>query len=374
MMERVGMKVKLLDLVPQYQSIKEEILKAVDGVLSTQQFILGENVEALEETVAGYCGTKYGVGVASGTDALYISLMALGIGKGDEVITTPFTFFSTVSSIVRAGARPVFVDIDPRTFNIDPAEVEKAITGKTRAIMVVHLFGQAVDMDPIVEAARARGIKIIEDACQSIGALYKGKRVGGIGDVGCFSFFPTKNLGGFGDGGMVVTNDEETAERIKSLRVHGSKSRYYHDEIGINSRLDEIQAAVLLAKFNHLEEWNEMRRSNAAYYDRALEDVDEVSVPFVPDYNRSVYNQYVVRASRRDDLRNHLAREGIGSEVYYPIPLHLQKCFDFLGYKAGDFPSSEEAAGEVLAIPVFPELTDEEKGYVVEKIRSFYSK
>lgn len=367
------MNIKLLDLVPQYKSIKKEILREIEEVLSTQQFILGEKVAALEESVAQYCGTSFGVGVASGTDALYLSFLAIGVGEGDEVITTPFTFFSTVSSIVRTGARPVFVDIEPRTFNIDPSRIEDAITERTKAIVPVHLFGQAADMDPIVEVAKSRDIMVVEDACQSIGAMYKGHRVGGIGDIGCFSFFPTKNLGGFGDGGMVVTNEEWIAERIKSLRVHGSKQRYYHDDVGINSRLDEIQAAVLLVKLKHLEDWNEMRRKNASFYNGALSGVNEVSVPFIAESNVSVYNQYVIRAMKRDELKNFLAEEGIGCEIYYPIPLHLQKSFNFLGCAKGDFPVSEKAAKEVLAIPVYPELTDREKNYVVEKIRSFYS-
>jgi len=366
------MKVKLLDLVGQYQSIRGEVLEAIEEVLSSQQFILGEKVSSLENAIAEYCGTKFAVGVASGTDALYLSLLALDIGEGDEVITTPFTFFSTVSTIIRTGARPVFADIDPGTYNLDPVKVEAAVTERTRAIVVVHLFGQAAEMGEIAKVAEEHGLKVIEDACQSIGALYRGGKVGGLGDVGCFSFFPTKNLGGCGDGGMVVTDDEAVAERIRSLRVHGSRRRYYHDEIGINSRLDEIQAAVLLVKLRYLDRWNEMRRKNASYYDEALRGVDGVTVPFVPDYCFSVYNQYVIRAAMRDELKKYLEARGIGSEIYYPIPLHMQKCFSFLGYREGSFPVSEETAKEVLALPVYPELTDEEKEEVVAAVRSFY--
>ncbi len=367
------MKVKLLDLTAQFEEIEDEVRTALDEVFSTQQFILSDKVKELERAIAEYCGVGHAVAVASGTDAILLSLMALDIGEGDEVITTPFTFFSTASSIVRVGATPVFVDIEPSTFNIDPEKVRHAIGPRTKAIVAVHLFGQAADMEPIMKIASERGISVIEDACQSIGARYRGRRVGSIGDAGCFSFFPTKNLGCFGDGGMVVTNSEKLAARIRSLRVHGSKKRYYHDEIGINSRLDEIQAAVLVVKLAYLEKWNSKRRTNARFYDEALADAEEVKTPYVPDYNESVYNQYVVRVEKRDELREFLTSQGVGTEIYYPIPLHLQKCFGFLDHRVGDFPESERAASEVLALPIYPELTEEELGFVVEKIRSFYS-
>jgi len=357
--------------VLQYESIKDEIRAAVDEVFSTQQFILGSKVEALEAEISRYCGVKYAIGVASGSDAILLSLMALGIGEGDEVITTPYTFFSTVSSITRLGAKPVFADIDARTYNIDPARVAKLITGATRAIIAVHLFGAAAEMDAIMDAARRKGIPVIEDACQSIGARYKGTMTGSIGAAGCLSFFPSKNLGGFGDGGMIVTNDAKLADAARVLRVHGGRERYYHDVVGINSRLDALQAAVLLVKMRHLERWHEGRRSNAAFYDRELSKVRGVAIPFVEPHNRSIYNQYVIRVKDRDALRSFLQANGIGCEVYYPVPLHLQKCFAFLRGKAGDCPESEAAARETLALPVYPELADAEKEYVVSKVREF---
>jgi dTDP-4-amino-4,6-dideoxygalactose transaminase len=363
--------VKLLDLVPQYESMKEEIRAAVDDVLSTQQFILGPKVAELETAVAAYCAAPHAVGVASGSDAILLALMALGIGEGDEVVTTPYTFFSTVSSITRLGARPVFADIDPRTFNVDPALVAKAVTPKTRAVLVVHLYGQTCEMDPIMELAGARGIPVVEDACQSIGALYKGRSAGAIGAAGCLSFFPSKNLGGFGDGGMVLTGDGALAEKVRVLRVHGSREKYHHELVGINSRLDALQAAVLLVKMRRLEAWHEGRRRNAAHYDARLRGIDAVTTPYVEPHNRSVYNQYVIRARRRDELRAFLGAQGIGTEVYYPVPLHLQKCFAFLGGAAGDFPRAEAAARETLALPIYPELAPAQLDYVVSKIREF---
>jgi len=365
------MTVKLLDLVSQYEGIKDEIRAAVDEVFSTQQFILGSKVEALETEISRYCGVRHSVGVASGSDAILLSLMALGIRDGDEVITTPYTFFSTVSSITRLGARPVFADVDPRTYNIDPARVAQLITSATRAIIVVHLFGQAAEMDAIMDAARREGIPVVEDACQSIGARYKGNMTGSIGAAGCLSFFPSKNLGGFGDGGMIVTNDAKLADAARVLRVHGGRERYYHDVVGINSRLDALQAAVLLVKMRHLERWHEGRRSNAAFYDRALSKVRGVVIPFVEPHSRSIYNQYVIRVKDRDALKEFLRENGVGCEVYYPVPLHLQKCFAFLGGKAGDCPESEAAARETLALPVYPELVDAQKEYVVSKVREF---
>jgi len=365
--------IKLLDLKPQYKSIEDDVHRAIEGVLSSQQFILGTRVMELEERLAEYCGTKHAVGVASGSDAILLALMAIGIGEGDEVITTPFTFFSSVSSITRLGAKPVFVDIDPLSFNIDAAKISAAMTDRTKAILVVHLYGQPVDMDPILEVASSREIKVVEDACQSIGAKYKGKRVGSIGDVGCFSFFPTKNLGGYGDGGLVTTSDDEIAEKIRALRVHGSRRKYLHDEVGINSRLDEIQAAVLLVKLPYLDEWNEKRRRNAAFYGARLKDIDGVTPPNVYEYNESVFNQYVVRVSKRDELREYLSEKGVGSEIYYPLPLHMQKCFAYLGFREGDFPESERASKEVLALPIYPELSTEELEFVTDTINSFYA-
>ncbi len=365
------MTVKLLDLVPQYEGIRDEIRAAIDEVLSTQQFILGKKVEELEAEIARYCGVRHAVGVASGTDAILLVLMALGVKEGDEVVTTPYTFFSTVSSVTRLGAKPVLADIDPRTYNIDPDRVSKLVTRKTKAILVVHLFGQIAGMDAISEAAARSGVPVVEDACQSIGARYKGKRAGSLGAAGCLSFFPSKNLGGFGDGGMIVTDDASLADAARMLRVHGGRERYYHDVVGINSRLDALQAAVLLVKMKHLDGWHEGRRKNAAYYDRELSKVAGVTIPYVEPHNESVYNQYVIRVKERDALRDHLRKRGVGCDVYYPVPLHLQKCFAFLGGKAGDFPESERAARETLALPVYPELGTAEKEYVVSCIREF---
>jgi len=366
-----AMTVKLLDLVPQYVKIRDEIGAAIDEVLSTQQFILGKKVEELEAAIARYCDVEHAVGVASGTDAILLSLMALGVKEGDEVVTTPYTFFSTVSSITRLGARPVLADIDPRTYNIDPDRVLKLVTRKTKAILVVHLFGQIAEMDAISETAARSGVPVVEDACQSIGARYKGKRAGSIGAAGCLSFFPSKNLGGFGDGGMIVTGDASLADAARMLRVHGGRERYYHDVVGINSRLDALQAAVLLVKMKHLDGWHEGRRRNAAYYDGELSKMAGVTIPCVEPHNESVYNQYVIRVKERDALRDHLRQRGVGCDVYYPVPLHLQKCFAFLGGKAGDFPESERAARETLALPVYPELGTAEKEYVVSTIRDF---
>jgi len=365
------MTVKLLDLIPQYESIRDEIRAAIDEVCASQQFILGAKVVEFEEAVARSCGTAHAVGVASGSDAILIALMALGIGEGDEVITTPYTFFSTVSSITRLGAKPVFADIDPRTYNIDPRLLAGAITPKTRAIVVVHLFGQTAEMDPMLEAAGKAGIPVVEDACQSIGARYRGRPAGSIGAAGCLSFFPSKNLGGFGDGGMIVTGDSELAGAARMLRVHGSRVKYYHEAVGINSRLDSLQAAVLLVKMRHLESWHEARRRNAAFYDEALSKIKGVTIPRVEQYNRSVYNQYVIRVKERDALMSFLQKSGIGCEVYYPVPLHLQKCFSSLGRREGDFPESEAAARETLALPVYPELSAMQKEYVAAKIGEF---
>jgi dTDP-4-amino-4,6-dideoxygalactose transaminase len=369
--DAIAMTVKLLDLVPQYESIRDEIRTAIDEVLSTQQFILGRKVEELETAIARYCGVKHAVGVASGTDAILLALMALGVKERDEVVTTPYTFFSTVSSITRLGAKPVFADIDPRTYNIDPGAVSKLVTRRTKAILVVHLFGQIAGMDALSEAAGRSGVPVVEDACQSIGARYKGKRAGSIGAAGCLSFFPSKNLGGYGDGGMIVTDDAALADSARMLRVHGGREKYYHDVVGICSRLDALQAAVLLVKLRHVDAWHEGRRKNAAYYGRELSKIAGVTIPYVEPHNESVYNQYVIRVKERDALRDHLRKRGVGCDVYYPVPLHLQKCFAFLGGKPGDMPESERAARETLALPVYPELGTAEKEYVVSCIREF---
>ena len=375
------MNVPFLDLKAQYQHIKEEIDQAVTEVISEQHFILGPKVEALEEAIAAYSSARYGIGVASGSDALTVSLMAIGVGAGDEVITTPFTFFATAGSISKVGATPVFVDIDPRTYNLDPAHIQERITPQTKAIIPVHLFGQCADMDPIKKLARNNGLWIVEDAAQAIGSDYiknsaPPQRVGSIGDVGCFSFYPSKNLGGFGDGGIVTTNDDELAKRLRLLRVHGAASKYYYECIGINSRLDALQAAVLLVKFRYLEEWTDKRLKNAAYYDQLFDEIRHqelgIGIPYVQYNNRHIYNHYVIRVPKRDELREFLSQEGIGTDVYYPLPLHLQECYRELGYGEGDFPHAEKAARETLALPIYPELTPEQQEYVVSKIGEFY--
>ncbi|OGP15341.1 MAG: transcriptional regulator [Deltaproteobacteria bacterium GWA2_54_12] len=374
------MKVQLLDLASQYRKIKKEVLREVKQVCESQHYILGKNVAALESEIAAYSGAKYAIGVASGTDAILIALMAAGVKAGDKVVTTPFTFFATAGSISRLGAVPVFVDIEPETYNIDPAALEallKKSAKGVKAIIPVHLYGQCADMDRIMKVARKYRIAVIEDAAQSIGAGYKGKRAGAIGDLGCFSFYPTKNLGCFGDGGMVTTNSARLADRVKMLRVHGSRVRYYHDEVGANSRLDEIQAAILRIKLKRLDSWSAGREKNAKRYDSLFAKANIKGVLDTPKISEgcvSVYNQYVIRVKKRDELRAYLSAAGIGSEVYYPLPLHLQKCFKELGYKKGDFPVSEKAAKEVLALPIYPELTPAAIKHVVATIAGFYSK
>jgi dTDP-4-amino-4,6-dideoxygalactose transaminase len=375
------MKVPFLDLKAQYKNIKQDIDQAISEVVSEQHFILGPKVEALEETIAAYSSARYGIGVASGSDALSLALQSVDIGFGDEVITTPFTFFATAGSISKIGAKPVFVDIDPKTHNLDPARIEERISPKTRAIMPVHLFGQCADMEPIKGLARCHDLWIIEDAAQAIGSDYTKdsappQRVGSIGDVGCFSFYPSKNLGGFGDGGMVTTNDDDLAHRLRLLRVHGASSKYYYQCIGVNSRLDALQAAVLLAKFRYLEQWTNKRRENATYYNQLFEKADHhslgIELPYVQYNNRHIYNQYVIRIPKRDELREFLMHEGIGTDIYYPLPLHLQECYRDLGYKEGDFPHAEKAARDTLALPIYPELTREQQEYVVAKITEFF--
>jgi dTDP-4-amino-4,6-dideoxygalactose transaminase len=364
------MKVPLLDLKAQYATIKNDILAAVSEVLESQRCIGGPKVAELEKNIAAISDCKYAVGASSGTDAILNSLMSLDIGHGDEVITTPFTFFATVGCISRTGAKPVFVDIDPKTYNINPDLIEQAVTEKTKAIMPVHLFGQMADMDPIMEIAARYNLAVIEDAAQSITSTYKGRKAGSIGTVGCFSFFPSKNLGGAGDSGMVVTNDEQLYNRLTIMRNHGGKPKYYHKVIGGNFRLDPIQAAVLLVKLPHLDDWSEARRRNAAYYDEKFTNIDIVT-PYINPDCVSIYNQYVIRVPKRDQLIAYLKEKNIGCEIYYPVPMHLQECFKYLGYNQGDFPEAEKAANEVLAIPIYPELTDEMKDYVAETVLSF---
>lgn len=369
------MKVPLLDLDAQYDALREELQSAMLRVMESQQFILGPEVRALEEEIACYSQTAHAVGCASGSDALLLALMALGVGAGDEVITTPYTFFATASSIARLGARPVFVDIEPDTFNIDHAQVEQAITPRTRAIIPVHLFGQCANLDALVRISVEHNIPIIEDAAQAVGAEDDGRRAGSMGAVGCFSFYPTKNLGGAGDGGMIVTDNTELAERLRILRVHGSLSKYHHEVLGINSRLDELQAAVLRVKLPRLDEWSAAREQNAKRYARLFAEAelrDLVALPHVRSNVRHIFNQYVVRVSERDKLVEHLKQSGVGTEIYYPVPLHLQECFRYLGYKNGDFPVAEQAARETLALPIYPELSSEQQHYVVTVVRRFY--
>ncbi|OSX53136.1 transcriptional regulator [Anoxybacillus ayderensis] len=366
----------MLDLSEQYQSMKDEIMQKLDEVMSSSRFILGENVKKLESDIAEYSRVKHGIGVGNGSDAIHIALQAVGVGEGDEVITTPFTFFATAGSIVRAGAKPVFVDIDPVTFNMDPSKIEEAITSRTKAILPVHLYGQMADMDPIVEIAQKYHLAIIEDAAQAIGAKYKGKTVGELGTAATYSFFPTKNLGAYGDGGMIVTNDDEVAEKCRVIRVHGSKPKYYHHVLGYNSRLDELQAAILNVKFPHLNRWSEERRKRAVYYTERLNEkvAGIVQTPVEKEENYHVFHQYTLRVPNRDVLQQYLKDQGIATMIYYPLPLHMQPVFKELGYQEGDFPEAEKAAKEALSLPMYPELKQEEQDYVIEKIIAFYTK
>ena len=386
------MKIPLLDLRQQYQSIRSEVEDAIREVMESQHFILGPKVQECEEAVAEYCGCRHAVGVSSGTDALLICLMAEGIGPGDEVITTPYTFFATAGCITRLGATPVFVDIDPVTYNLCPTKIEANLTDRTRAIIPVHLFGQSAHMSAVMEIAQAHGLLVIEDAAQAIGAEYNGRRVGSIGHYGCLSFFPSKNLAAAGDGGMVVTNDAERAERLRCLRAHGSQPKYHHRVIGGNFRLDALQAAIVTAKLRHLDGWTERRNQNAERYKRLFDDsgltildtrdwaraqasngkdprgAPHVVLPTVVA-QRHVFNQYVIRVPCRDTLRTDLQTKGVSTEIYYPVPMHLQECFRDLGYKPGDFPESELAASETVALPIYPELTDDQARYVVQCVR-----
>ncbi len=378
------MKVPLLDLSHQHQPIQEDIANAISQVVSSNAFILGPEVSILEKQIADYCGVDFAIGVSSGTDALLVSLMAIGVGPGDEVITTPYTFFATAGCIARLGAMPIFVDIDPVTYNIDPEKIVEKITSKTKAILPVHLYGQCADSAAILNIAKNHNLYVVEDAAQAIGAQYSdGRKAGNLGDLGCFSFFPTKNLGCFGDGGMVVTNHPEMDERIRVLRMHGSKPKYYHPFIGGNFRLDSLQAAILNVKFPCLEGWNRQRQKNARHYEALFNGTDlvqtqKVQLPEstysdakVPNYH--TYNQFVIRVPDRDALREYLREKDIGTEVYYPVPLHLQQCFHYLGHKKGSFPTSEMAANSTLALPIFPGLKKEQQEYVVQQIKSFFA-
>jgi dTDP-4-amino-4,6-dideoxygalactose transaminase len=371
------MQVPLLDLQQQHAALREDLRAAVDRVFDTQHFILGEEVRLLESELAAYTRAAHAVGCGSGSDALLLALLALDAGEGAEVVTTPFTFFATAGAITRAGARPVFVDIDPRTYNLDPARLPEAVGPRTRALMPVHLYGQSAEMGEIMRFAGSRGLPVIEDAAQAIGAEDGAGRAGSVGAVGCFSFYPTKNLGAAGEAGLVTTGDERLAERLRRLRVHGGATEYHHDEVGFNSRLDTLQAAVLRVKLPHLDAWSDARRAHANAYTRLLSEAGLeglVTPPYVRPGVRHIFHQYVIRVAdgRRDALLEHLKRGGVGTKVYYPVPLHLQKCFAHLGHREGDFPESERAARETLALPIFPELTRVQREYVVETIRRFF--
>lgn len=377
------MGVPLLDLKAHHAPLHQEIMAALEQTFQSQAFILGPEVGKLEERVAAYCQAKYGIGVSSGTDALLLALMALGISPGDEVITTPYSFFATAGAVVRLGATPVLVDIDPTTYNLDPAKIGAVLTAKTKAIIPVHLYGQCADMASIMDLAKRHHLSVVEDAAQAIGSEYRdGRRASGMGTIGCLSFFPSKNLGCLGDGGMAVTNDPDLAERMRILRTHGSKPKYYHKLIGGNFRLDTIQAAVLNVKLNYLDGWTMRRQENATRYEAlfkqsGLLEAGKVHLP-EPVYRNSsakhyhIYNQFVLRVERRDALMTHLKQQGIGAEIYYPVPFHLQACFLYLGYREGDFPESERAAKETVAIPIYPELTAGQQTEVVEAIAAFY--
>lgn len=377
------MGVPLLDLKAHHEPLQKEIMAALEQTFKSQAFILGPEVAKLEERIAVYSQTKHGIGVSSGTDALLLALMGIGIAPGDEVITTPYSFFATAGAVARVGAKPVLVDIDPKTFNLDPSKISKAITAKTRAIIPVHLYGQCADMAPIMSLAQRHNLKVIEDAAQAIGSEYRdGRRAGSLGTIGCFSFFPSKNLGCLGDAGMVVTNDADVAEKMKVLRVHGGKPKYYHKVIGGNFRIDTIQAAVLNVKLTYLDDWTKRRQDNAQRYENLFQQSGLVGKGIIrlPEavYRDSgvkhfhIYNQFVLRVERRDELMAYLKQKGIGTEIYYPVPFHLQECFRYLRHKQGDFPESERAANETVAIPIYPELTIAQQTEVVETIAGFY--
>jgi dTDP-4-amino-4,6-dideoxygalactose transaminase len=389
------MDVPLLDLQAQYATIKDEVRNAVDEVLESQKFILGTHVAALEKEIAALCDVPYAIGVASGTDALLLALKALGVGPGDAVVTVPFTFFATAGVIVNLGGRPLFVDIEEAGFEMDPEKLSSFIERECsynpsvrklvhnasgaciKAIVPVHLYGQCVDMDGILGIAREYGLPVVEDACQAIGATYKNRAAGAMGDLGCFSFFPSKNLGGAGDGGMVVSSNQKLADRVRLLRTHGSQPKYYHSIVGFNSRLDELQAAILRVKLPYLQKWSIARNENALAYSKDFAAADLLSFVKIPVIlpNRShIFHQYVIRCRMRDELQSHLKARGIGTEIYYPVPLHEQECFRYLGYSAADLPHSSAAAKETLALPIYPELSDEQRRYVVSSIAEFYKK
>ncbi len=370
--EKTKIRVPFLDLKRQYHSIKEEVNSAIQDVLENQAFILGPQVKEFEGLFALYCNTNHAIGVSSGTDALLLALKSLGIGDGDEVITTPFTFFATVESICNVGAKPVFADIDPETYNIRPDSIEKAISKKTKAIIPVHLYGQCADMDPILKIAKNNDLRVVEDSAQSVGAEYKDRKSGSIGDLGCFSFFPSKNLGGMGDGGMVTCNSKELEELVHMLRIHGGRPKNYHAALGINGRLDTIQASILIKKLAHLDDWCDKRRQKASYYTEKMKGFDLVT-PKIMGFNKHVFHQYVIRVKERDRLMEYLIANNIGCAVYYPVPQHLQECLTELGYKEGDMPVTEMAAKETLALPVFPEITQEEQDYVIGSVKDFFS-
>ena len=378
------MKVPLLDLKAQYQTIKGRVMEVTEEIYESQYFILGPHVQSLEEKIAAYCQSHHAVGVSSGTDALVLSLMSAGIGPGDRVISTPYTFFATTGAIARVGARPIFVDIDPDTYNLDPVKLQETVAAlsddhlqRVKAIVPVHLYGQCADMDPILAVAAQHGWAVIEDAAQAIGSEYQGRRAGSIGDYGCFSFFPSKNLGAFGDGGIVTAGDPQVYERLKILRVHGSEPKYYHKVVGGNFRLDALQAAIVAVKLAYLDGWTAGRQRNAARYRDLFASAgltQRIGLP-VEKENRHIYNQFIIRVpDGRDDLRAYLGAQEIGTEIYYPVPMHLQECFAFLGYHTGDFPLSEQAAAQTLALPIYPELSEDQQTYVVEKIGEFLNR
>ncbi|MGB9910962.1 MAG: DegT/DnrJ/EryC1/StrS family aminotransferase [Candidatus Hydrothermia bacterium] len=364
------MKVPIIDLVRQHKNIEEELVEAFKRVLNSGQFILGSELEAFEKQAAEYLGVKYALGVGNGTDALTIALHAIDVGPGDEVITTPFTFFATAETIAMRGAKPVFVDIEDSTLNIDVNKIEEKITAKTKAILPVHIFGQGAKIERILEISKKYHLKVIEDTAQGFGAKRNGKYLGSFGDLGTFSFFPTKNLSCLGDGGLITTNDENLANKIKMLRVHGSSKKYYHEFLGYNSRLDALQAAFLSVKLKYIDMWNERRRQIASLYNKELSPF--VKVPYVDDGNEHIYHQYTIRTEKRDNLMEFLNKKNINTQVHYPIPLHLQPALSFLGYKEGDLPVAERAAKEVLSLPIFPEMTDSEVEYVIESVKEFF--
>lgn len=373
----LAQKVPLVDLKAQYAPIRHEVLQAITRVCDAQHFILGPEVAELERELEASLEVPHAVGMSSGTDALLAALMALGVGAGDEVITSPYSFFATAGSIARVGARPVFVDIDPATYNLDPAGLASAVTARTKAIMPVHLFGQSADMTPILDVAMRSGVQVVEDAAQAIGARYRGQPVGGNGTIGCFSFFPTKNLGAFGDAGLVTTRDAALARSLRAIRQHGGEKKYHHESVGGNFRLDALQAAILRIKLPRLQEWTRARQRNAARYEALFANAqltDTVRMPARAPETTHIYNQFVVRVPRRDELRAYLDSQGIASEVYYPVPLHLQPCFHGLGYAQGSFPAAEAAANESLALPIYGELSEAQQSWVVEAIRTFFQR